>query len=253
MICKNCGASFPDHLPKCPYCGEFHYAGAQKEYMGKLENLKENLDDLHETVPEMYTAELKFQAKKVRKIAFIIIGIFAILIAFFFISSFALDSLGSRDEKEVLLFTKEAFPIADEYYEAGDYDGLLDFYYTSITENENADFYSWDHYPFLICYENITIFRESAEKMGSDKFTDFDMHELFYCYISNRYYQKGYPMDEADQLLISEFEDEMEAVIDSLHLTEEEQKTFNDFLNSSEYPSWDEIEDFSKKVFKRIY
>ena len=57
MICKNCGAHFEDNLPECPYCGEFHYAGAQKEYMGKLENLKENLDDLHETVPEMYTKE----------------------------------------------------------------------------------------------------------------------------------------------------------------------------------------------------
>ena len=169
------------------------------------------------------------------------------------ISSFALDSIGSRDEKEVLLFTKEAFPIADEYYKSGDYDGLLKFYQASIKENENADFYNWEHFSFLMCYENLCIFRESADKLGSDDFSDFDMHELFYCYISNRYYQKGYPMIEADQLLAAEFEDEMEAVIDSLHLTEDEQKTFNDFLNANEYPSWEEIEDFSKKIYKRLY
>ena len=48
-------------------------------------------------------------------------------------------------------------------------------------------------------------------------------------------------------------EDEMESVIDSLHLTEDEQKTFNDFLNANEYPSWEEIEDFSKKIYKRLY
>ena len=60
-------------------------------------------------------------------------------------------------------------------------------------------------------------------------------------------------MNETDQLLAAEFEDEMEAVIDSLHLTEEEQKTFNDFLNANEYPSWEEIEDFSKKIYKRLY
>ena len=169
------------------------------------------------------------------------------------ISTFAFNSVGSRDEKEVLLFTKEAYPIADDYYEAGDYEGLLDFYYASIEENENADFYNWEHYSFLMCYENLCIFRESADKLGSDDFSDFDMHELFYCYISNRYYQKGYPMIEADQLLAAEFEDEMEAVIDSLHLTEEEQKTFNDFLNANEYPSWEEIEDFSKNIYKRLY
>ena len=60
-------------------------------------------------------------------------------------------------------------------------------------------------------------------------------------------------MDEADQLLAASFEDEMESVIDSLHLTEEEQKTFNDFLNANEYPSWEEIEDFSKNIYKRLY
>ena len=201
----------------------------------------------------MYANELKSQAKKVRKIALIIGGIFAALVLFFLISTFAFNSVGSRDEKEVLLFTKEAYPIADDYYEAGDYEGLLDFYYASIEENENADFYNWEHYSFLMCYENLCVFRESAGRLGSDDFSDFDMHELFYCYISNRYYQKGYPMDETDQLLAAEFEDEMESVIDSLHLTEEEQKDFNDFLNANEYPSWDDIRDFSKKIYKRLY
>lgn len=167
MICKNCGAHFEDNLPECPYCGEFHYAGAQKEYMGKLENLKENLDDLHETVPEMYANELKSQAKKVRKITLIIGGIFAALVLFFLISTFAFNSIGSRDEKEVLLFTKEAFPIADEYYKSSDYDGLLKFYQTSIKENENADFYNWEHYSFLMCYENLCVFRESAGRLGT--------------------------------------------------------------------------------------
>lgn len=253
MICKNCGASFPDNLPKCPFCGAFHYAGAQKEYMGKLEDMKEDLDDLQEAVPEMYATELKSQAKQVRKIAFVIIGIFAVLILLFFASTFLLDSSGSRDEKSVLLFTKEAYPIADEYYKAGDYDGLLEFYHTSITENENADFYSWEHYPFLTCYENLNLFRESAAKLNTADFSDFDMQEIFYCYISNRYYQKGYPMNEADLQMVSSFEDEMEAVIDDLGLTDEELKEFNDLLNTSEYPSWKEIEDFSKKIYRRIY
>lgn len=51
MICKNCGAHFDDLLPKCPYCGEFHYAGAQKEYMDHLEDMKDDLEDLSEAFP----------------------------------------------------------------------------------------------------------------------------------------------------------------------------------------------------------
>lgn len=253
MICKNCGATFPDNLPKCPYCSEFHYPGAQKEYMGKLNRMKEDLDDLHEEVPKMYSSELRSQAKHARKIALIIAGIFAALILLFAVIFLISNSAGERDAKAVLLFTKEAYPIADEFYNAGDFEGLLDFYHTSITENENADFYSWDHYPFLICYENYCIFMESAHKIGTKDFSAFDMQELFYCYISNRCYQKGYPLDEADQQIISSFEEEMESFINALHLNDEEYKEFNDFLNTKEYPSWDEIEDFSKKVYKRMY
>ena len=159
----------------------------------------------------------------------------------------------SGNQKEVLLFTKEAYPIADEFYAAGDYDGLLHFYQTSITENEYADFYDWEHYPFLMCYENLTFFREASKKLGTDTSSPLDLQEVFYCYLSNRYYQKGYPMETADQEMVSAFEDEMEDFINQLQLTEKEQKDFNDLLNSSEYPSWEDVEAFSKQVYKRLY
>lgn len=253
MICKNCQADFDDNLPKCPFCGAFHYAGARKGYMEKLEDMKEDLDDLHETIPQMYTAELKTQGKSVRKILLILAGIFTIPILIFLINSFLLDSVGSRDEKAFLLFTKEAYPVADEFYASGDYEGLLNFYYTSIEENENADFYTWDHYPFLMCYENVSIFRNSASRLGTKDFSDSDMHEIFYCYLSNRYYQKGYPMESSDQQMVSSFEDEMEEVIHQLHLTDEEQKDLHDLLSTGEYPSWKDIEDFSKQVYQRLY
>ncbi len=253
MICTNCGAHFDDQLPKCPYCGAFHYEGAKKEYMGKLEDLKEDLDELHETVPEMYTTELKNQGKRVRKILLIIAAIFAAFILLFMVSSFLLDSSFSRNEKEVLLFTKEAYPIMDAYYEAEDFDGMLSFYYDSIQNNENADFYSWEHYSFLMCYENMEIFRESAARLGSDTFDDYDMHELFYCYLSSRFYQKGYPMDEKDQMLAATMEDEMEGIIDTLHLTDKELTKLNNLLSSPEYPSWDDIEEFSKEIYERLY
>ena len=253
MICKNCQADFDDNLPKCPFCGAFHYAGARKEYMGKLEDMKEDLDDLHETIPQMYTSELKTQAKGVRKILLILAGIFTILILFFIINRFLLDSIGSRDEKAFLLFTKEAYPVADEFYASGDYEGLLNFYHTSIEENENADFYNWDHYPFLMCFENMSIFRESASRLGTKEFSDLDLQEIFYCYLSSRYYQKGYPMESSDQQLVSSFEDEMEEVIHQLQLTDEEQKGLNDLLSAGEYPSLKDIEDFSSRVYQRLY
>jgi hypothetical protein len=60
-------------------------------------------------------------------------------------------------------------------------------------------------------------------------------------------------MGTDDQELVAAFEDEMEDFINQLQLTEKEQKNFNDLLNSSEYPSWEDIETFSKQVYKRLY
>lgn len=253
MICKNCGAHFDDHLPKCPYCGQFSYVGAEEEYMDRLKDMREDLDELQETVPEMYTDELKKQAKHTQKIILIIFGILAVIALLFFGGSLLMDSLFQYDAKEELLFTKEAFPVADEYYAAEDYEGLLEFYQTSMEENSNASFYNWKHYPFLICYENYTIFQHSVSLMGSKDFSDYHMTELFYCYIANHYYQKGYSMNETDQQLVSSYEDEMEAVIDKLGLSQEQQKEFNDLLNASDYPSWKDIEAFGKKIYKEMY
>lgn len=164
-----------------------------------------------------------------------------------------MDSLFKYDAKAELLFAKEAYPVADEYYAAGDYEELIKFYHTSMEENENANFYNWEHYPFLMCYENFDCFMHAASLIGTEDFSDFYMIDLFYCYISNRYYQKGYPMDEHDLQLVVSYEEEMEAVINSLGLTEEERKEFNDLLNGAEYPSWNEIKSFSKKIYTRIY
>lgn len=253
MICKNCGAHFDDHLPECPYCGQFSYSGAEKEYMDRLKNLKEDLEDLNETVPEIYTGEFQKQVKHTRKMILIISVLVLGLILLAFAGRLLLDSLYRNDAKAELLFTKEAFPIADEYYTSGDYEGLLNFYQTSISENRNASFYSWKHYSFLMCYENYDFFKQCAALIGTEELSEYDMTELFYCYIANQYYLKNDSMDPADRQLVSSYADEMDEAIELLSLTEEEQKIFKNLVNGADYPSWDNISKFGKQVYKRIY
>ena len=132
MICKNCHADFDDNLPSCPYCGAFHYAGAEKAYMDKLNDFEEDLDTLHDTVPKMYSAELKNQVKLTKKIILLIAGILGALVLLIAGISFIKNVSEARNEKEVLLFMKTAYPIADEFYEAEDYEGLLEFYQTFL-------------------------------------------------------------------------------------------------------------------------
>ena len=99
MICNNCGAHFDDNLPNCPYCSALHYPGARKEYMEKLEDIKENLDDLHKTIPEVYASELKSQTQKVKKIILIIAGIFASFALLFLVKILFFNIADSRNQK----------------------------------------------------------------------------------------------------------------------------------------------------------
>ncbi len=64
IICSSCGAEFEDTLPKCPYCGSLNYKGAEAEYLGKLESMRQDMQQL-EQVPEK---ELKKKLKKKQKV-----------------------------------------------------------------------------------------------------------------------------------------------------------------------------------------
>ena len=46
IICSSCGAEFEDTLPKCPYCGSLNYKGAEAEYLGKLESMRQDMHDI---------------------------------------------------------------------------------------------------------------------------------------------------------------------------------------------------------------
>ena len=77
IICSSCGAEFEDTLPKCPYCGSLNYKGAEAEYLGKLESMRQDMQQL-EQVPEK---ELKKKLKKKQKFVIKLLILLAALAA----------------------------------------------------------------------------------------------------------------------------------------------------------------------------
>lgn len=43
VICESCGGEFDASLVRCPYCGTAYEPAAEEEYMGKLEDVREDL------------------------------------------------------------------------------------------------------------------------------------------------------------------------------------------------------------------
>lgn len=61
ITCPACGAEYEDTLPKCPYCDLINYKGAEKEYLEKLEGVRQDMSELADVPEEAVKAELKKQ------------------------------------------------------------------------------------------------------------------------------------------------------------------------------------------------
>jgi hypothetical protein len=105
IICSSCGAEFEDTLPKCPYCGSLNYKGAEAEYLGKLESMRQDMQQL-EQVPEK---ELKKKLKKKQKFVIKLLIILAALAAILAVIVFRAQYIEPRDARADYLWEKENF------------------------------------------------------------------------------------------------------------------------------------------------
>ena len=44
VTCRSCGGEFDEALVRCPFCGSAYAPAEEKEYMGKLEDIREDLE-----------------------------------------------------------------------------------------------------------------------------------------------------------------------------------------------------------------
>lgn len=157
VICPNCGAAIYENEAKCPFCGYINISGAEEKFMRDIQKTE---DDLNQ-IPELQKAEYKKSMKKSSKIIFITIGIMAVIAAVILgihmLLEYVLFSYDEGDAKAQMIWANENFPILDEMYAAGDYDGILDFMYELYDENDengtHYTMYDWEHYYFISAYE----------------------------------------------------------------------------------------------------
>ena len=78
--CTNCGGEYTSDAAACPYCGTIYVAGAEAHYMNKLDNIREDMEDLNELARKETGAELKSAVKKtILTVVFIVGGVALIM------------------------------------------------------------------------------------------------------------------------------------------------------------------------------
>lgn len=159
-ICINCGATIPDSEAKCPFCGYINISGAEAKFMRDIQKTESDMSQ----IPDLQQKEYKKHMSKNTKIVLITVSVVVLLLGIVFgLNALFEKVLYSYDEVDVkaqMLWQKENFPILDEMYNAGDYEGIVEFYYDLYVYNDQNDtdysIYDWEHYYFIDAYRRFS-------------------------------------------------------------------------------------------------
>ena len=242
IICSSCGAEFDDTLSKCPYCGSLNYKGAEAEYLGKLEGMRQDMQQL-EQVPE---TELKKKIRKKKKFVFKILIIIAVLAAVLAAIVFRARYIEPRDAKEDYQWEKENFPILDHLYQEQDFEGLTEFYEQAIVEDRLID--RWEHSGIFTRLMSCKNAREYLElEQSGETLLEYQQVQLLDDYwILRGLDYGGLVLTEEDKEYIRPYvEATLNSMADRYTFTAEEEKKFEDSLrNNYGYPRYEDCEEY---------
>lgn len=246
-ICPHCAAEYLDTLPQCPYCGTMNYQGAEAEYLNKLEDVRESLENLGEVPLEETKKELKRQGRFLKKLL-LGLGISALLAAGLLLW---MGREPKRDVQADYLWKKENFPIFDQLYGEEAYEELADRYMSAL-EGEQP-FWDWEHAEFTSLLWDLFLVDTilDAEAQGQE-LSPYDYESLLYYgwKIQGAYVEDVLTADELERIepYMERLRADFEARWD---FTEEERAAFEREAQANfGYVSYDFCEKYVKSWLK---
>ncbi len=144
VICENCGATFDANESKCPYCGHTYVPAAEKEYMGDMKQMKDDLESLKNSPQKEMLNEAKKSGVSALKI---LIGIGILVLIISLPAIFERSTSSGRSKREFSQKTKY-YAILDDYYDKQDYDGMSEAYY-ELDSKERIGLSGYKHYELI--------------------------------------------------------------------------------------------------------
>ena len=246
IICSSCGAEFEDTLPKCPYCGSLNYKGAEAEYLGKLESMRQDMQQL-EQVPEK---ELKKKLKKKQKFVIKLLILLAALAAILAVIVFRVQYIEPRDARADYLWEKENFPILDRLYQEKDLEALMDFYEQAVEENRTID--RWEHSGIFRWLMSCRDAREYlALEQSGETLNEYQQALLLddYWMMRGLDYSEVILTEKDREYIRPYVEATLNSLADRYTFTAEEEKKFEDSLrNNYGYPRYEDCEEYFENL-----
>lgn len=255
--CRNCGAIISVDVHKCPYCGGFSYEGAKKKYFKDLNNIKDNLVQLEEVPVESYKKEASIQIKKIIKTAIICLVIVAIFYGARILSSKLEDwkySFNLADAKDQLLWEHENLPILDEWYEAGEYDKLVDFCNDLYSKDIIYSINNWKHDDFIWIYEGVDYAKMVMKRIEqNEKCSLYDITSAIDSGLTICYHLGKKDLDEDEIARLELYKPDMNTLLfDMLKFSEEEALQLYEDASVYSFLDHDIIKKYAADVIKRL-
>ena len=147
IYCTQCGAVIPPGEARCPYCGSSYAPEAEREYMRKLDQVRNDLDKVGNIGEETSRTE----AGRIRKRVFRILAVILIFSAAIYGLFAYMQKREDRKNREEYLWRKDTIPALNQLYEQGDYDALMEEYQKAHKSGHSL--YDWEHNAFCEYYE----------------------------------------------------------------------------------------------------
>lgn len=264
MICPNCGARVAENEAKCPYCGTMYYPEAERQYMEKLDDIKEEMDQMPEKTAEIYKKRTGHSVKKLMTGIGIGCAVLLAVVGGYRLKEAAEEKKDHENQIMQMQWLREHETMLDELYKNGEFDKIME-----IREaNPEIDFGRWDHATFLIYYRYYVLCCGYEERLEAGETLDaYELGQAAMAAMSLLYEAEEEPeLDEdsrevysfgltkKDMEYIEEYQEIAQTLLhEKLMVTEEEAKRFYQ-ENRDEYGivSWEAFEEYGKTLEDRL-
>ncbi len=257
--CSNCGAEYDKNMAECPYCGYINEEGAEKEYMDRLYDVRDNLD----VVDEAAAADYGRGYRGVLKIVGITLLVLVVITGIILTSRVLMNKRAeeeslkkSQDMLNEMTWKKENYKNFDDLYAEGKYEDLCEALVDAIDQGHEV--YDWGHYDFAMVYNYYLATLESTAKVDEKGWTEHEAADtLYHCALfhyedvfKDSFY---YKLSDEDMEILKPVYEYMDTVLhERMGFTDEEMGELKgSLLNDYGYPEYKKCEKVSAKYMDR--
>ena len=253
--CSNCGGSFDEKLPKCPYCEMINEAAAENEYNENLDKIRKKLDNVDELAVADYKGDLK-TFFRIFLITLIVVGGITFLAAgarYAEKNGFLEDERDKMDETIATIVKQRSYTDRwDVLYDEGKYDELCKEV-NEVSGDRYLSFYEWPHNSFVNGYEAFVSANEKIDVVNSKENPSRSdrtsaLQAVLYAYYDTVSGRKISNFPENEQAIFTEKWQELVArTCDTFDMTEKDLDTLRIKAGADSYPSYSEVSSYVKE------